>query len=93
MRKFFVVCSVIAVLCLCACGEVDQFKDSSLSYKSITGRTGDVHVISADGKPVPGYDYPNATIVYTNANSMTLLIKDREGHEKYIQGFVVIDLH
>jgi hypothetical protein len=91
MKKILRICGIVALIVFfVGCGEWNQFKDSSLSYKSITGRTGDVHVLGPDGKMA--YDYPNATILYAHADTTTLLIKDAQGNEKYIQGFAVIDL-
>ncbi len=76
----------ILLICLTSCGLIES-KYDDLNYESITNEKGTVITKLGDSL----FRYDNATIVYSEADVTTMLIKTKFGKYVYIQGPAIIE--
>lgn len=75
-------------MCFVGCGEVEKTYDSA-NYESISNEKVDIAVYSG-GAVVRVFN--NATVIYADSDSGTMLIRDENGKEVYIQGDLIADI-
>lgn len=84
---FFLI--AFSILCSsCGWGPAEATYDN-LNYESITGEEGTILVKLGDSL----LTYKNATIVYSEADATTMLIKTEQGKYIYIQGPAIVELN
>lgn len=72
-----------------SCHYYNRAKDA-VSYKSIKGRNANIMVnMGSNGIK----EYKNATIIYSNTDASTVLIKTEEGKDVYIQGPAILEFN
>jgi len=79
----------VCVLFLSGCGWFEGMYDDA-NYESLTNEKGTIEFISG-GKIM--YQYKNAKIKYSSADTDAIWFKTADGQEKYIQPGVIIHLN